>query len=95
MTNHAAPSARRLDYHYIAMQAGFWAMFAGVCAYQTALLLNRGFSNSEIGLITAVRCVAGIVSQPLLGGFADRHPEVPLKVLVSGSLGVSLLAGPY
>ena len=95
MTNHAAPSARRLDYHYIAMQAGFWAMFAGVCAYQTALLLNRGFSNSEIGLITAVRCVAGIVSQPLLGGFADRHPEVPLKVLVSGSLGVSLLAGLY
>lgn len=95
MTVHTTPSARRLDFHYIAMQAGFWAMFAGVCAYQTALLLNRGFSNSAIGLITAIRCLAGIVFQPLLGGFADRHPEVPLKVLVSGSLGISLLAGLY
>lgn len=95
MNDNTTPSARRLDYHYIAMQAGFWAMFAGVCAYQTALLLDRGFSNSQIGLITAIRCLAGIVSQPLLGGFADRHPEVPLKVLVSGSLGVSLLAGLY
>lgn len=95
MNDNTLPSARRLDYHYIAMQAGFWAMFAGVCAYQTALLLNRGFSNSQIGLITAIRCLAGIVSQPLLGGFADRRPEIPLKVLVAGSLGVSLLAGLY
>ena len=48
MTNHAAPSARRLDYHYIAMQAGFWAMFAGVCAYQTALLLNREIGRAHV-----------------------------------------------
>ena len=52
-------SLRRLDYHYIAMQAGFWAMFAAIVAYQTALLLERGFSNSEAGLMTAARCLAG------------------------------------
>lgn len=84
---------RRLDLHYIAMQAGFWAMFAAVCAYQTALLLGRGFSNSQVGLITAVRCLAGIFCQPALGGFADRHPQIPLKYIVTGSLGISLLAG--
>ena len=37
----ALPDARRLDYHYIAMQTGFWAMFAAVCAYQAALLTAR------------------------------------------------------
>ena len=95
MNVNSTPSVRRLDFHYIAMQAGFWAMFAAVCAYQTALLLGRGFSNSQVGLITALRCLAGIICQPLLGGFADRRPEVPLKVLVSGSLGISLLAGLY
>ena len=41
----ALPDARRLDYHYIAMQTGFWAMFAAVCAYQAALLTARGFTN--------------------------------------------------
>lgn len=87
------PSLRRLDWHYIAMQMGFWAMFAAIVAYQTALLLERGFSNGEAGLMTAVRCLAGIVCQPLLGGFADRHPEVPLKRIVTLSMLLSLAAG--
>lgn len=89
------PSLRRLDYHYIAMQAGFWAMFAAIVAYQTALLLERGFSNSEAGLMTAVRCLAGIVFQPLLGGFADRHPRLPLKHIVTLSMALSLIAGVW
>lgn len=89
----ALPSHRRLDWHYIAMQAGFWAMFAAIVAFQTPLLQTRGFTNSDIGLVIAVRCGAGIICQPLLGGFADRHPKIPLKAIVSASLGLSLLVG--
>ena len=89
------PSARRLDLHYMAMQAGFWAMFAAIVAYQTALLLERGFTNSEAGLMTAVRCLAGIVFQPLLGSFADRHPHIPLKGIVTLSMVLSLAAGVW
>ncbi len=92
---HTTPSYRRLDLHYIVMQAGFWAMFAAIVAYQTALLLERGFSNGEAGLMTAVRCLAGILCQPLLGGFADRHPEIPLKRIVTLSLVLSLGAGAW
>ena len=40
--------------------------------------------------MTSVRCLAGIVCQPLLGGFADRHPEFPLKRIVSLSMLLSL-----
>lgn len=75
------------------MQAGFWAMFAGICAYQAALLYDRNFSSGDVGLIIAVRCLAGIVFQPLLGGFADRHPAIPLKHIVALSLGLSFCAG--
>ena len=89
------PSARRLDLHYMAMQAGFWAMFAAIVAYQTALLLERGFTNSEAGLMTAVRCLAGIVFQPLLGSFSDRHPNLPLKGIVTLSMVLSLAAGVW
>lgn len=86
-------SHRRLNFHYIAMQAGYWAMFAAIVAFQSPLLLARGFTNTEIGLVVAIRCGAGIVCQPLLGGFADRNPHVPLKFIVSLSLGLSLLVG--
>ena len=88
----ALPDARRLDYHYIAMQTGFWAMFAAVCAYQAALLTARGFTNGEAGMLIAVRCLAGIVCQPALGSFADRHPGIPLRRIVSLSLVLSLAA---
>ena len=93
MHTEKTPTLRRLDWHYIAMQMGFWAMFAAIVAYQTALLLDRGFTNGEAGLMTSVRCLAGIVFQPLLGGFADRHPRVPLKHIVAISLALSLAAG--
>lgn len=89
------PSHRRLDWHYIAMQAGYWAMFASIVAFQTSLLLERDFSNTDIGLVIAVRCGAGIIFQPLLGGFADRHPNIPLKLIVSLSLALSLVVGLF
>ena len=95
MSREKQPSVRRLDWHYMAMQMGFWAMFAAIVAYQTALLLERGFTNGEAGLMTSVRCLAGIVFQPLLGGFADRHPRVPLKGIVGVSLALSLAAGVW
>ena len=95
MHTEKTPTLRRLDWHYIAMQMGFWAMFAAIVAYQTDLLLERGFTNGEAGLMTSVRCLAGIVFQPLLGGFADRHPGVPLKGIVGVSLALSLAAGVW
>lgn len=87
------PSLRRLDVHYMVIQAGFWAMFGAICAYQAALLLSRGFTNSDVGLIIAVRCLSGIIAQPALGIFADRHPNIPLKHIVAISLFLSFLVG--
>ncbi|NCB62414.1 MAG: MFS transporter [Clostridia bacterium] len=77
----------------MAMQAGFWAMFAAICAFQAALLYGRGFSSGDVGLTIAVRCLAGIVLQPLLGSFADKHPNIPLKLITGASMAVSLVAG--
>lgn len=89
---HPIPSHNRLSWHYMALQAGFWAMFAAVCAYQAALLAGRGFTSSEIGLVISVRCIAGIFFQPLLGIFADRNPHISLQKIICASLGLSLIA---
>lgn len=87
------PSSKRLNIRYILMQAAFWAAFAAICAYQATLLLSRGFHNTEVGVIVALRCLAGVVAQPLLGSYADRHPDVPLKKIVSICLGAAFFAG--
>lgn len=83
----AMPSLRRVNALYTMVQLTYWAAFAG---YQTALLLGRGFSSGEAGAFAAIRCLAGILAQPLLGGWADRHPKVPLKHILRLCLAVSL-----
>ncbi len=75
------------------MQALYWAMFAAICAYQAALLQARGFPSTQTGALMALRCLSGILFQPLLGGFADRHPRIPLKAIVAASLLLSLAVG--
>lgn len=76
------PSLRRLNVSYTLVHVVYWAMFAIFAGYQTSLLLGRGFTSGEAGIFASIRCFAGILAQPLLGGWADRHPEVPIKRLL-------------
>ena len=89
------PSLRKLNIMNILAQMLFWAAFAALTGYQTALLLNRGFSSGEAGIFASLRCLAGIIAQPLLGGWADRHPRVPLgkilNVCLAAALAVNIL----
>ena len=77
------PSLRRVNIMYALVQMTYWSLFAAFSGYQTALLLGRGFSSGQAGVFTAIRCLAGIFAQPLLGGWADRHPEVSLNRLMN------------
>lgn len=89
------PSLRRVNVLYALLHIAYWAMFASFVGYQTALLLGRGFSSGDAGIFASLRCLAGILFQPVLGGWADRHPEVPLKrilqVCLAGAMAVHLL----
>lgn len=86
------PSTRRLNIHYSLMQAGYWMIYAAVCAYHASLLLERGFTDGEVGIVLAVRCFAGVVIQPILGSFSDKRPQLPLKRIVFICLALSLVA---
>lgn len=87
------PSPKRLNAQYILMQVAFWAASAALCAYQVALLLERGFTNTQVGVLLAARCLAGVVAQPLLGSYADKHPHMALKYIVSICLVIAFFAG--
>ena len=84
------PSLRRVNGMYILVQLIYWSMFGAFSGFQTALLLGRGFSSGEAGVFAALRCLSGILAQPFLGGWADRHPHVPLKWILDTSLIVAL-----
>ena len=88
-------SLRRLNLLYTLVQVMYWAAFATFSGFQTALLLSRGFSSSQAGMLAAARCLSGILSQPAIGGWVDRHPKAGLRrvllVCLSLALAVNLL----
>lgn len=84
-------SRRRVAGLYFLMQICFWGMLGAFAGYQAAILVGRGFSSGQAGTFISLSCLAGICSQPLLGGWADRHPECPLKYIFG--LGMVLALG--
>jgi PPP family 3-phenylpropionic acid transporter len=57
-------SLRRLNSLYILLHLVYWAMFAAFAGYQTALVLNRGFSGADAGVFVAIRCLGGSLPSP-------------------------------
>ena len=86
----ALPSLKTVQMRYTLIHLAYWSAYAAFAGFQTALLLERGFSSGDAGLFAALRCLAGIVSQPLIGGWADRHPKVPLKYVLTVCLSIAL-----
>ena len=73
------PGRKRLILHYFLLQIGYWACIGAFTGFQSAIMLDRGFSGAQVGTIISISGLTGIVFQPLLGAWADRHPQIPLK----------------
>lgn len=90
----ALPPLRTLQIRYTLIQMLYWSAYAALGGFQTALLLERGFSSGEVGVFAALRCLAGILV-PAIGGWADRHPRIPLKYILcaclTAAMGITLL----
>lgn len=81
----------RLNAHYALLQAAYWAGYATVWGYLSVLLLSKGFSNAQTGLISAIALLSTVVVQPWLSGLADRHKAVTSRLLALGLTGLLLV----
>lgn len=79
METAALPSKQRLTLHYYLIQMGFWGSIGCFTGFLSAIVLERGFTSADVGVLMAICYLAGILFQPQLGAWADRHPEIPLK----------------
>ncbi len=103
-SNSANPLARlvdtrRLGRHYAAIQGLYWANIACTAAYAVVLLQSRGISNTQIGIVMAIRALASVFLQPFLATLADKlSHRIPLKyfglvlTLIAFAANLTLLA---
>ena len=73
---------------YALIQGIYWMSFCIIFAYASVYLLDRGFSNTGIGLLIGVSGTVSALLQPLIGGIADQNRKLSLKtmILLIGSL---------
>ena len=57
---------------YAVINATYFMGFCGVNAYASIFMLERGFTNSRIGLLLALANVFSVVMQPIIAGLIDR-----------------------
>lgn len=67
-----------LNAEYGGIHATYWMAYAVITSFASAFLLDRGYSNSEIGLILAVGSVVAVFMQPFMADIADRSKRISL-----------------
>ena len=67
-----------LNGEYAAVHSGYWMSFGIVNSFASVLLLGRGYSNGDIGLIFAAANVVAVFLQPVMADISDRSKKVSL-----------------
>lgn len=82
----------KLQITYCFAEGGYWMIAVVLGAFITPLLLSKGYSEYEIGFITAVKSVATCIFQVIIANFADKHAnKIQLKYIISILLGIGLV----
>ena len=64
------------------VQAGYWMSFCLCVSFAAVYLQALGYSNSRLGLITALGSVMGIIVSILLSSWIDRDKRITAKKLI-------------
>lgn len=82
----------KLQIAYCFSEGGYWLTAVVLGAFITPLLMSKGFSEYEIGFITAVKCIATCIFQILIANFADKYAKkIQLKYIISVLLGIGFV----
>ena len=72
---------KRLNIHYSLILGAYWMIFAVSSIFIVPLLRLKGFDDSQIGILIAIRSISAITVSPLIATYSDRHPKRQLKYI--------------
>ena len=75
-------TSNHLTVHYAAAFAVYFAAFCMVRSFIAVYLNDRGFSYTQVGIITAVHMFCTAVIQPYFSAILKRLPNISLKKFI-------------
>ena len=83
----------RRNIKYCCMQGLYWMIGCVAVGFASYFLTQRGYSNSEIGILLSVGYILGLILQPLVAGYADRTVRLtPTAILALVTIFTGLVA---
>ncbi|MCR4677471.1 MAG: MFS transporter [Lachnospiraceae bacterium] len=87
---------------YSLINVFYFVAFATIHGFAAVFLLNRGFSNTEVGIALALANILSVIGQPIVAGIVDRSRLVTNRrvlmaaaaIMLFGSLALSFLTRP-
>lgn len=83
---------RRLNVHYLLINAFFWGSYACFWPYAAAMLEKYGLTSAQSGLVTAGATVLSILLQTIVSTWGDRSAKTSSRRLIFALTCVVLLA---
>lgn len=83
MTTSKKINTTLLAFQYSLLQGAYWAAFCTIYAFSTVLLLEKGFTDAQIGIVVALGNVLGVALQPIFAGIADSSKHISLQKLTA------------
>lgn len=83
---------RQYTITYAAVHGFYWAAFGALLGFTAVFLLDKGFSNLQIGMVIALSNVAAVFLQPLIAGMADKHEGISVKKIIGWGTAALTLA---
>lgn len=71
-----------LDIKYAGSQIFYFATICAMMGYASVFLLDKGFSNSTIGIVLATCNILAVFFQPMLASFVDKHKDIELSNII-------------
>lgn len=79
-----------LNLAYGTIQGTYWMYFGAILSFASVFLLDKGYTNSEIGIILAAANILAVILQPLLADLADRCRKASL-IGITGIIAAGLV----
>ncbi len=92
---------KKLNRDYAIVQGTYWMYFGVIGSFAAVFLLDKGYTNGEIGIILALASVFSILIQPWVSDYTDRSKKrsfigiIQLITLMLLFLGMGLWLFPH
>lgn len=68
---------------YCSVQGTYWLIYAVVASFASVFLLDRGYTNGQIGMILALGNLVTVVLQPFISDTCDRSKRISIFGVVA------------